>query len=172
METIESIENQPSQKEPRPSFLTVLSILSFIFIGFSILFGLFGIATGPMNADQLLESSVQISKSADEMRSLDMESFAVMMEQIGRMTVSINNHFYVNGILSLVVMITGLIGVIKMMQGHKIGFHLYIIYSLITIGQLYIFVSPADIPSFVVIWNLVISGIFVLMYSRNLKWLK
>jgi hypothetical protein len=101
-----------------------------------------------------------------------MESFAMMMEQIGRMTVSINDNFYANGILSIVVMVTGLIGVIKMMQGNKLGFHLYIIYSLCSIGQLYIFVSPADIPSFVVIWNLVISGVFVLMYSRNLKWLK
>ena len=171
METIESIEKQPSMKEPRPAFLTVLCVLSFVFIGFSLLFGLIGLAGGPMNEEQLLDYSVQLTKSADEMRSLDMESFAVMMEQIGRMTVSVNNHFYLNSIFSLIIIGSGLFGVIKMMQGHKIGFHLYIIYSLASIGQIYMFVSPAHIPSFIVIFNLLISGIFILMYSRNLKWL-
>ncbi len=171
METIESFDVQPSGRGPRPTYLTVICILSFIFIGFSFLFGILGIAEGPMNEEQLMESAVQITKSTDEMRSLDMEGFAVMIEQIGRMSVSINNHFYTNGLVSLVVIIIGLFGVIKMMQGHKLGFHLYIIYSLLSIAQLYIFVSPADIPSFVVIFNLVISGIFILMYSRNLKWL-
>lgn len=171
METIESIDNQPSGKETRPTFLTVLCVLSFVFIGLSLLFGLIGLAGGPLSEEQLLESTVQLTKSADEMRSLDMESFAVMMEQISRMSVSINNNFYANGLVSIVVIVTGLFGVIQMMKGNKLGFHLYIIYSLLSIGQLYIFVSPADIPSIVVIWNLVISGIFVLMYSRNLKWL-
>lgn len=170
METFDQLEEQ-KKNEQRPTFLTVLCVLSFVFIGLSLLFGLFGIASGPMNEEQLLETTVQMTKSADEMRSLDMESFAVMMEQIGRMSVSINNHFYANGLVSIVVMVIGLFGIIKMMQGNKLGFHLYIIYSLLSIGQLYIFVSPADIPSFVVIWNLLFSGLFVFMYSRNLKWL-
>lgn len=171
METFESIDNLTPQKEPRPSFLTVLCILSFIFIGFSLVFGIIGVLNGPLSSDQITEQKVELTKSADEMRSLDMESFAVMMEQIQRMSESLNANFYASSILSVVVIVLGFMGVLQMWKGKKLGFHLYIGYSLLSIMQIYFFVSPADIPSFVVIWNLIISAIFVFMYSRNLKWL-
>lgn len=171
METFESIDEISTGREPRPSFLTVLCVLSFIFIGFSILFGLFGLAQGPMSEDKMIEMKVELTKSADEMRSLDMEGFAGMMEKISRMSESINANFYSSSILSLIIMGLGLFGVIKMWKGFKIGFHLYIGYSLLTIIQVYFFVSPADIPTFIVVWNLLFSALFIFMYSRNLKWL-
>lgn len=171
METFESIDNPNSQKAPRPTFLTVLCILSFIFIGFSFAFGLVGLFGGPLSEEQMLEQKVELTKSADEMRSLEMDSFAEMMEKIQRMSESINANFYASSILQVLVMGLGLYGVLLMWKGKKLGFHLYIAYSLLSIIQIYFFVSPADIPSFVVIWNLIISAIFVFMYSRNLKWL-
>lgn len=171
METFESIDNPTSHKAPRPTFLTVLCILSFIFIGFSFAFGLVGLFGGPLSEEQMLEQKVELTKSADEMRSLEMDSFAEMMEKIQRMSESINTNFYASSILQVLVMGLGLYGVLLMWKGKKLGFHLYIAYSLLSIIQIYFFVSPSDIPSFVVIWNLIISAIFVFMYSRNLKWL-
>lgn len=171
METFETIGEIRNEREPRPSFLTVLCVLSFIFIGFSLLFGLIGISQGPQSEEQMIDQKIELAKAADEMRTLDMESFAVMMEKISRMSVSINANFYSSSILSLIIMGLGLFGVIKMWKGFKLGFHLYIGYSLLTIVQVYFFVSPTDIPTFVVVWNLLISALFVLMYSRNLKWL-
>jgi hypothetical protein len=171
MENFDTIDNSGNQKQPRPSFLTVLCILSYIWIGFTILFGLLGIASGPMNEEEILTQKVELAKSVDEMRSLDMESLAVMMEKIQRMSESVNANFYASSIVSMLVIGLGLVGVLQMWKGKRLGFHLYIGYSLLTIMQLYFFVSPADIPSIVVIWNLIISAVFVILYSRNLKWL-
>lgn len=171
METFESIDEITQGREPRPNFLTVLCVLSFVFLGLSLAIGLFGLSQGPLSDGQMLEQKVELTKSVDEMRALNMESFAVMMEKISRMSESINENFYASSILSILVMGLGLFGVIKMWKGFKIGFHLYIAYSLLTVVQIYFFASPADIPTFVVVWNLVISGLFVLLYSRNLKWL-
>lgn len=171
METFESIDEISMKKEPRPNFLTVLCVLSFVFIGFSLVFGLFSLTKGPLSEDQMIAQKVIFLEQADEMRANDLEGFAVMMEKISHMTESLNSNFYANSILSVFIMVLGLFGVIRMWNGFKIGFHLYIAYSLLTIIQLYFFVSPEYIPTFIVIWNLVISGLFVLMYSINLKWL-
>lgn len=171
METFESIDEISKGREPRPTFLTVLCVLSFIFIGFFLIIGLLGLAQGPISPEKMIDLKVEFTTSADEMRSLDMESFAVGMEKLSRMSESRNSNFYAYSIVSLVVLGIGLFGVFKMWKGFKIGFHLYIAYSLLTIVQDYFFVSPADIPTFFVIWNLLISALFVLMYSRNLKWL-
>jgi hypothetical protein len=69
------------------------------------------------------------------------------------------------------VLLIGLLGALMMWQAKKLGFHLYIGYSLLAIIQIYFFVSPSDVPSFVVIWGLLMSVLFVFMYSRNLKWM-
>ncbi len=155
----------------RPTFLKVLAILSFIFIGFSLLFGVVGLVQGPLDEEAIMEQKVQMSKSIDEMRSLDLENFAQIMEKIERMSESINANFYAASTTSLLIMIIGLFSVVRMWQGFKNGFHLYIIYSLLSVVQIYFFVSAADVPSFVIIWNLLIAGLFIFLYSRNLKWM-
>lgn len=171
MEEFDAIDNGEIKKEQRPVFLTVLCVLSFVYLGFSILLGVIGLGRGQYSEDEILTHRVESAKAADEMRSLDMESLAVMQEQIQRMSESLNQSFYPSSILSLAVMLLGLWGVIWMWKGRKLGFHLYIAYSLLTIVQIYFFVSPADIPTAVVVWNMFFSAIFVVMYSRNLKWL-
>ena len=167
LETIDQ-NLKPTQ---RPTFLTVLCILSFVWIGISTIGGLATTLGGPASEEEMLQAKVDLVKSADEMRTLGMDGFAEMFEKIQRMAESTNANFYAVSIISIIVLLTGLYGVILMWKGRKLGFHLYIVYNLLTIIQLYFFVSPADIPSFVVIWNSILSGIFVLMYSRNLKWL-
>ena len=66
----------------------------------------------------------------------------------------------------------GLAGAIWMFKGKKIGFHLYIIYSLISLGSMYIFIPFSEVPSYSILFNGLFSGLFIWMYSRNLSWLK
>ena len=175
METFEPVDEiitQGKQKEPRPSFLTTLCVLSYIFIGISLLVGLNGLFQGPLSQEEMLQQKVEMTKTVDEMKSMEMDDFSRMMEQLQRMYVAINEHFYTYSMISLVVMGLGLYGVITMWKGRKTGFHFYIIYCILSIVQLYFVVSPADIPSMVVVWNLIISTIFVLLYARNLKWME
>ena len=160
----------PSGK--RPQALKILCILTFVSTGFSLISSFFSLISGPMSSELLEEQKVNMIKMVDELNSLELYSLATMMEQIQRMTASVNTQFYAVTMVSFLVVALGLVGAVFMWQGKKLGFHLYIIYSLFAIIQLYFFVSPADIPIYVVVANLLFSILFVLLYSRNLKWLK
>lgn len=165
------IDNFQEQEE-RPSFLKVLCILSWISTGIALISGLFNLVTGPFSEEKMLEQRVDMMKSIDELKTLEMNGMAELFEKIQRMTESMNAQFYYVQTVSLIVVTIGVFGVFKMWNRSKLGFHLYIIYSLLSVLTVYLFVAPVDVPSIVVIFNLIISGIFILMYSRNLKWMK
>src|SRR5574343_109523 len=171
MEFDNQIDNFQEQEE-RPSFLKVLCILSSISNGIALISGLFNLVTGPFSEEKMLEQRVDMMKSIDELKTLEMNGMAELFEKIQRMTESMNAQFYYVQTVSLIVVTIGVFGVFKMWNRSKLGFHLYIIYSLLSVLTGYLFVAPVDVPSVVVIFNLIISGIFILMYSRNLKWMK
>ncbi len=160
------------EDEKRPSFLTAICVLSFITIGSNLIFGFIGLFSGPQSDEELLQAKVDLAKTSSELKTAGLESWVDVLDQLDRMTLEINDSFYLASILGLIVALIGLFGVLKMWQGMKMGFHLYIIYSLISVVSVYLYVSPANIPSFVIIFNLLISGLFIFMYSRNLHWMK
>jgi hypothetical protein len=170
--TKDFIDEGTSFQPKRPKFLTVLCILTFISTGMDILSGFPKLLGGPMSAEQMDEQKVEMAKSIDQMRELDMESLAVMLEKLERMMEGLNAHFYASTSVAVVVLMIGISAAILMWLGRKIGFHVYIAYSLISVLQVYLFVPPSDIPSIIIILNLLISGVFIFMYSRNLKWLQ
>ena len=117
-------------------------------------------------------SKVEMAKATNDLKDMGMTGLADMMEKFERMSTEINENFYLAGTIGLLTTAIGLFGAYKMWNGAKMGFHAYIIYNLMVIGGIYLYVSPGNIPSIVVIINVILSGIFVFMYSRNLKWLK
>jgi hypothetical protein len=66
----------------------------------------------------------------------------------------------------------GLNGVIFMLKGRKLGFHLYIVYNLIALISIYASAPASEIPSFYFILFGIISSVFIFMFSRNLKFMK
>ena len=118
-----------------------------------------------------MEQRVQFLKLSDEMRTMDMSRLAEMMEQIQRLSEASNAYFYLSTVISMGILSLGIAGAILMLRGRKLGFHLYIGYSLLAVLQLYFFASPADIPTIAVVFGLLFSGLFIFLYSRNLHWL-
>ncbi|MES2800078.1 MAG: hypothetical protein V4638_08675 [Bacteroidota bacterium] len=168
MESI--IENTEQPK--RPTFLTVLCILSFVNLGISFISVPIALFTGPQSEEQVALSRAAIMEGNEELRATGMNSIADMMEKIGRMTEALNAAHYPIMTLTFLNVILALVGVWMMWNGRKLGFHLYIIYNIIATAYLYLFVSPADIPTLVIVFNLIFSGLFIFLYSRNLKWMK
>ncbi len=168
----EEIDNQEMKREERPSFLKVLCILSFISIGLSLLGAMGSLISGPQSEERILADRADIIEANEELRTNGMDGLADLFEQIQRMNESLNSNFYAASLVSLIVLGIGLFGAISMWNGNRLGFHLYIVYSLISVAQLYFFVSPADIPTIAVVFNILISGTFIFMYSRNLAWMK
>lgn len=167
----DQIDTEMNQEKSRPGFLTALCVLSFIATGLSLFFGVINLIGGKQNEEQMLNAKVAMTQSIGELKKLGMDSWVDMMEKLQAMTIDVNNNFYLAAILTLLISGLGLYGVFKMFKGFKIGFHMYIIYSLLSVAGVYLYVSPAHVPSFMIIVNIIISGLFVFLYSRNLHWM-
>ncbi len=159
------------KKEPRPAFLTVLCVLTFISTGLNVFSAISSLLSGPLTEEQLLESRVQMAESITDLKEAGMDSWIPMMEQMQEMTEQANNEFYFATIISLIVASIGAFAVMKMWNGFKQGFHLYIVYSLLSVVSIYLYISPENVPNVVIIFSLFFSGIFVFLYSRNLYWM-
>ena len=164
-------ELQPKE-EKRPTLLTVLCILTFVSIGINMLTLLVQLVAGPSSEEEILAERVELSRAISQMQDAGMDGVAQMLEQFMAMTAQIQENFYFAMAISLVTYVVGFFGALKMFQGEKIGFHLYIVYNLLSIGGIYLYVSPNNIPSMSIIFGLILSGAFIFMYSRNLSWLK
>jgi hypothetical protein len=164
--------NSVKEKEPIPTFLKVLCVLSFVFMGFSILSNIASISHGPFSKDEMLKDKEIMADEIAKFQAIDFEYGIIMTKQLMVLKEILNNNSLNVALLSLFVTFIGMFGVVKMKSGFKIGFHLYIIYSLLYAVQNYMFSSVEYIPSLILILNLLISLIFILMYSRNLKWMK
>ena len=161
------------ERGKRPIFLLVLCILTFVSTGFSLITNVSGLSAGPLTEDEILDRKAEIAEQIIEMESVGMgNSWIELMEKAGRMEILLNNQYYAVVSVNILLALIGLFGAIWMFRGRKIGFHMYIIYSLFSVGSLYLFMAPSDVPSVAVILSLVLSGVFILMYSRNLKWLR
>ncbi len=171
MELQNEIKEEIQNPNKRPQILTVLTILTFVYTGISFVSSLFSLLKGPMTEDQMIEQKVQMLKSIKPMKEQGMDYVVQLLEQVDNMTASINANFYAVSLIALLVIVLGFFAALLVWKGRKLGFHLYIIYSLLSIIQLYFFVDAQYIPSIVVIINMIISGVFVLLYSKGLKWL-
>ncbi|MFZ9028906.1 MAG: hypothetical protein ACO2Z9_07805 [Crocinitomicaceae bacterium] len=165
---MEEFQNKPS----RPSLLTTVCILTFVYTGLSFLFSIIKFFSGPFSDEEMLEQRVRLTKSITQLKELDMDYFVQVLQQTISMGEEINANFYGALVISIIVLLVGFFGAFMMWNGKKIGFHLYIIYSLIAVAQLYLFVSPGNISTLTVVPELLLGGAFVFMYSRNLSWLK
>ncbi len=164
------LENN-QEEEKRPTFLLVLCILTFVNTGITILSGIVGMISGPPSAEEVKVSNVQMAQSIDQLEKLNMDYWVDVIKRIQLMTEAMYANFVAYNAVAILVAMAGVAAAFLMLNGKKLGFHLYIGYSFLYVLQGYLFVSAAVIPSFIIIINLFIAGVFVLLYSRNLNWL-
>lgn len=162
-------EREPSQK--RPVLLTVLAVLSFIVIGYGMLGLLASMLSGPPSPEQIDEGYQQIIQSVSDLRDQNAVAVADFFEQFANMILYEQEHFFPIMLLNAVTVITGFIGVLFMLRGRRLGFHFYIIYNLLSIGGVYLIVPFEMVPNLILIASLILSGLFVFLYSLNLKWM-
>lgn len=156
----------------RPGFLTVLCILSFVSMGYSVLTNISGLASGPSSKEEMTVAKVELSKSIQELKAQGMDDFVPVIQKIARMGDQLNDNHYGISTVSLLVSLFGAYGVYLMFRGAKLGFHIYIIHCLLAVLTVYFFVSFANVPMFFPLIGFSFSGLFIFMYSRNLKWMR
>lgn len=155
------------EQKKRPRFLTILCILSFISIGAILFSTLLGFIKGPLTKEELdqtfssMNSLTSVFNDSNQMQDL--------LEKTYERQRIVNSKFYLNALLQLIVYAVGLFGVLKMWKMKKIGFHLYIIYSLGALSFIYAIVPINLVLKEEIIQSALLSLLFVIMYARNLK---
>jgi hypothetical protein len=170
--------NEGQVIEKRPKFLSVISILSFVHIGFTIVTSLYGIAGGKLSPDELEAAKLQFAESQEQLDTLaksekvDMSYWSEVLTKLEIMSDNMYANFVAYNGLMLLVALFAAVAVYLMFIGKKLGFHLYIGYCFLYVIQSYFFTTPSDVPTFVIVLNSLYGGIWVFMYARNLKWMK
>ena len=165
-----SLEEEAPQK--RPVFLLVLCILTFVSTGMGIFSPIIQMVRGTRSPESLKPDLDALMNLSEKMRESGMTYLANTYEQLADMTVEINPHAVLAGLIALLIVLLGAFSAVVMLKGRKIGFHLYIGYSFLQLVSVYFFASPENVPMIFPISGGIISLIFIFMYSRNLHWLK
>lgn len=172
MEQEFNAEIEPNQPEKRPRMLTVLCVLSFIAIGFSMI-GLFiTLASGKPTAEQVESTYLQSQQMAGQLRSSGTVWAAEFIEQAAELASYQQKNYWQTVGMNALTTVSGFIGVLRMFKGRKLGFHLYIVYNLLSVGGSFFILPSHMIQMPTVIMSLIFSGLFVYLYSKNLHWLK
>jgi hypothetical protein len=145
----DGLENQTSTGQ-RPTFLTVLCILSFIAAGIGIITMLLASAVKGVaeNVGVNNELSNAISENAEASKAMEAASTVFSWPYM---------------ILSIVLIFAGLFGVIKMWKLQKSGFMIYTVTAVAGLIAPLLFGLPFSV------FSLIISAGFVGMYYLNLK---
>ena len=170
---MDSQENKPhvfSTKPPKG--LMVLLILTWINTLFSILSTLFTLIFVRPKPEDLAKDKVEMAKSIVELKKLGLDSVVNLLERIQAMTEALQPYFIELNLVNLLVLMVGAVSALLMYRRNILGFHLYIVYNLASVGSIYLFVSPSVVPSIIIIVNSAFSLLFVLLYARHLTWLK
>ena len=163
--------NKP-QKSRIPQLLLVTGIISMLGTGSTILSSLVSMVVGKPSQEEITESKLELAKSLEQVEKNDVQFLEELIRNLQVMLDAMYQNFFLYTLVAALVAGVGLAGVILMFKRKELGFHLYIIYSLLYVAQSYLFVSPSNVPLVLVITNLSISGIFIFIYSRNLNWFR
>jgi hypothetical protein len=164
--------SHPEGRAKRPVFLTVLCILTFIMCGMSFLGLLSNAFGGKLSADEVEEATAGLYEFANAARDQGMAWAADFYEKTARMMVYTNDAHYLMLFMNFLTLALGLSGALLMWNGRKTGFHAYILYNLVGILSVYVAVPVAEVSSFMVVTQVILSAAFIFMYSRNLGWMK
>lgn len=171
MENFSPLDNT-EQSEKRPVFLTVIGIFTFINLGVGALGVLSGFITGPASSSQVKEVLTTNMKQIALMREQKFDGIADMMEKMINFISYTNDAHYLLNTLNLAIVGLGIYGVILMFKRRKLGFHLYIISCIIRILSFYTCSPFSEVPTILVMYYVFTSGLFIFLYSRNLKWIQ
>ena len=164
--------NTELEREKRPVFLKVLCILTFISTGGSILMSMMRLSVGPFTYEEVLEQKAGMQEAITDFDKMGADFWVDYMQSVMRFSVQANDNHNLVMFLALLVASVGFIGALMMWRGQKIGFHLYIVYNIIGIASVYLYASMANIHSLNTIISVLFALLFILMYSRNLKWMR
>ena len=164
------MENQTTSSE-RPTFLTIVCIISFVGLGWAIINNLFTLAFS--STGSWLYTLIQNGfEEALNEASMSDPGAVVFLENIFEGVLSVISHLPLFAAVGLICSVIALVGVIMMWGLKKIGFYLY------TGAKIIMVILPMAVIGFNFISMMMAMGtfigaaLFILLYGLNFKHLK
>lgn len=157
----------------KPKSLLILGILTILNTSLALLNGIISLVSGPPSAEQIKKENIEMANTIVDFRQLDPPPEALdLIEKIQQISTAVNDNFlFFTGISTLFSAI-GFVSVFLMFRKEIYGFHAYIVYNILSSISIYFILSPSEVPTPLIVVNLLFSGLFVFLYSRNLAWIK
>lgn len=145
--------------QKRPTFLTVLCILSFIGIGFAVIGSVITIATYSAVDTELL------TEGMDDMSGMMEEAGETsgFMDMIFSSAAASLEHARTLAVIQLIAALLCLFGVLRMWKLRKTGFYVY------TVGNLAYPIAGIVLVGGIMATGLLFPVIFIILYGLNLK---
>ncbi|HTI88987.1 MAG TPA: hypothetical protein VL727_00295 [Puia sp.] len=150
------------EPKKRPETLNVISILTFIGSGITILTQFVSFFRAQSNYDQMVQNQDKMEQAPDFLKRL-MGPDPVGM---ARKTLENRTPMLILGIVGAVLCIYG---AVQMRKLKKIGFPIYVIGELLPFVVSFIFIG--QMPIFGLVFALLINVAFIIMYATQLKYL-
>lgn len=154
-ETVEQPPQEPAKNE-RPTFLTVLCILSFIGVGFAVISNLISLfATSAGSA--LMDAATETLEGYQDVPGMDLVESAV-------------DYASTLSIIGIIAALVCLWGVIWMWNLKKTGYYIYIVGELTPVIVSFILVGFGSfLGGFFAMIGLIFPVLFIILYGLNVK---
>lgn len=164
------------QKPLRPTFLTVLCILTFIGSGWSIISNISGYLNADVSSSFVQETLDSTKKEVDqELKESDSKAGAELADKMlsGVSEVMNPKNIKKNALYSLLASALTLIGAVLMFRLNKTGFWVYVAGTVVGVAApMMIFGSSNLISLGILAFSGFIGILFVVLYSLNLKYME
>lgn len=151
-------------KEKRGKTILVFCVLSWIYIGYNILQLGIGMAAGPMSEADIRQAKIEMLENQPPEA---IEMLGWVFEELGVILETRSENFAVLNAIELLSLLIGALAVLLMFNLKKVGFHLYIIYSIIPIASATYFMGGTTLGVAGVAFIAIVSLVFVLIYGSQ-----
>lgn len=152
----ENVEQQQPATKERPTFLTVLCILSFIGVGLVVISNLVALIGGGVSK-AIMESSEEVMQAMEAVEEVP------GVESVTKIVSNASTMAAINLIAALVV----LVGVFMMWSLKKTGYYIYIVGEIAPVIAL--IVLGGLLGGFMAIFSSFIAILFIVLYGLNVK---
>lgn len=164
-------ENDLQVEKHRPTFLTVLCIITFVISGIMLISSLWGMLTyDASTAQATMEEAIIEMEDVISQPGGDVFGDNFLIEYKTTLEEQITYHTTLS-IISLLSVLLSLLGAYLMFGLKKLGFHVYVASKLVGISSLFIIsLSGMIVLSYILIGVLTLA--FIIMYGVNLRHMK
>lgn len=160
------IDEKLTLKEKRGKTLPVLVVLSFVWIAFSFGSLMLQMYNGPLSDEELEQQEYEILQAYDENSPEFVNN--MLEESIATLEIVQENFWMITGI-SVLNLAIGFFGVFLMLKLKKVGYYIYIAYSIIPVIMTFALFSQFKTSMIGMAIAGVFSVLFLILYGVQLK---